>query len=240
MTIIAGLVTPGGVVLGSESRRVFKNLAEGTETIENDDAKKTYLLNGKHGLKYGLACSGITGFDAAAPDDPSIKVKWQLEDEIATLSKMADTGEYSMRELAEWLQDRVTRALLHEKISHSNENKFVFYLAGYEKTLQSPTMFSFNIGLGEHCQLQEYGNTGDGNFQGGFFHAGETEILKKLLRDETVKCYDMSLQEAIEFVYLTIQAGITFPKYLEGHKEYNGGEISIAVISPEFCGFIDD
>lgn len=217
MSIVVAVITENGAVMASESRRIeYKANDPDNFTIIDDCTPKIHILDNRICLGYaGVGSVKVTG--------------WTLDREIADLQKMAGQGD-SIGKLAHHFKDRLDKALsgLPETVVKYGFLMTTYYnnsiLVGYE---------SFNGG-----PIVELGHAAPEGFKAGAWYSGEIGIIKKLLSGEEIDYAEMTLDQAVEFVNMTLTAGFTCLKYFKGCRQVSGGPINLAIVTPEYCGFL--
>lgn len=217
MTISMSVSVPGGFVLGSESRQIIADENWLRKFSNHDYGDNNFIISkGEFPKVYNIGKFGL------CYSGPSFAGSWTFSTEVKELQKMASSAKYSFEQLAAHLNNNLVKAL--------GKLDYGFYFAGYEDGLPVFT----------DC------NNGRLNFESGKVRnltysmriVGMVAILEKLFADEVVSFSRMTLEQAVEFTYLTIVSGSKYLEYFDKYPEVSGGEIYILIIKPEGCEFL--
>ncbi|MGI6588026.1 MAG: hypothetical protein ACOX2N_04445 [Peptococcia bacterium] len=219
MTIIMTAVVPDGIVMASESRSIAVNsLLEATTfkqkvnpinyEIQSDNSSKIYRI-----ADYWLAYSG-SDFDSRG---------WNITEEFAKINAAAKG--MKIQEVANLIVDTL-------KNTPPGMVGYAFHLAGYEDYFYPKTIYYSH---GEFKPSPGYSN---GYTRCGLMMDGETTIIRKIFKDEKILFHSLSLNDAIELLELSITAGAKYLQFFEGYQAVSGGPVDIAVITPDYNGFI--
>ncbi|MDF9409056.1 MAG: hypothetical protein A4E52_01445 [Pelotomaculum sp. PtaB.Bin013] len=218
MTIMATMAIKGAFILGSESRQVIggeswrksfqeKDYSNKNFRIHPSEFPKTFLL----GERYGLNYSGFGFTDT-----------WRFEDTLEELQQMAHSNKYTFYELAICLNDKLKHAL--------NGQSFEFHLVGFPEG--RPVLGECNDG-----ELLFYEGKERNTAMDRLVMAGMVDIIEKLCTGELLDYERMTIERAVNFLYLTITAGCKYLEYFTKYPEVSGGPINILVITPDKCEF---
>lgn len=218
MTIIASMAIQGAFIFGSESRQVLgdenwsksfqeKDYNNRNFGIQPGEFPKTFLVGNRYALNY----SG-----------PGFTHDWLFKTDLQELQQMAQSGRYTIFELANHFNDKLKNALK----GHS----FTFHLAGFPGGY--PVLADSDDGV-----LMFYEGKEKTTAMNMVRFAGMVDIIEKLAKDELLDFERMTIKEAIEFVYLTITVGCKYLEYFKKYPEVSGGPVNILVVTPDKSEF---
>lgn len=219
MSIIANVVTLGGVALSSDGRCLLVDLEESTDEntdieILGDNFPKIYTLCGRYGLGY----TGISRLPFG---------KWDFrKDMLPMIEKIMGTDKYTIADAAAKLNELLYEILT--KGSPRKEKLFSFTLCGYESQDDLPMLIQYADGE----LLSKIGYFRDRDtFQGGIICSGFTDHIKKLIETQKKEVTQMTIMEALDYAEFLIRHEMKF-------QERCGGQVYLAVVTHKQCGAI--
>ena len=226
MTIIMTAVVPDGIIMAAESRAIstyvlpekYKEFTQKTNPIpyevHSNNASKIYRIQ-----NYWLTYTG-SDFD---------KQGWNITEEFTKINAAAKG--MKIQDVANLIIDTLKNTL-------AAKGGYAFHLAGYidvsgqgdylPKTLHYTTGKGFIASPGYN----------KGRVTWGLMMDGETAIIQKLFAGEKIPFYTLPLNDAVELLELSITAGAKYLQFFEGYQAVSGGPIDIAVITPDYSGFV--
>lgn len=229
MTIILTAVVPDGIVMAGEGRCIMGPVDARDKfnfDFVTDGEEKIYLLGDRD--RYGLAYSGPSFNDSGS---------WYINNDVNKLNQLVHQGNYSINDLAKVFADMIKQAL-------PPGTNFSFHLATFQNYLplvvtyqkgQLTNPLGFQVGRRPGYISQSAQNFGQVRF--GLAMDGETNIIRKLLKNERIPFSRMSLRDAIEFCELTVTVGYKYLQYF-GYQQVSGGPVDILVLTQKWSGFV--
>lgn len=237
MTIIISAVTPNGIVMAGEGRRITtkaEDLKDGYGSgkkinyeLVTDNSIKVHLVAGRFGLLY----SGPSFTEHG----------WYLQNEINEFNRVAQLNiknqvGFNVIAAAEIFNRQIYNAL-------PEGTDYGLFWAGYHDYRPFQSCFRQGKNITRSGGVASGWQTGvpgwpEGCYGYGMAMLGKTEIIQDFLDGKVIRWDRMPLKDAIECVEWLMSIGIKGIRFFEGEQQVSGGDVDILVMTPEYSGFV--